>query len=124
MTIPPFFDSLQRRDRFSFERDRLQTALSYETCRKEGRPWKEEESNVETIRGLEDFFSVRSKEHSRQQHVYAVLRAAARIKHEGYPSEEAFNDHLRYVSSESSAWARQHARTMGLADEQQALQWR
>ena len=77
---------------------------------------------MDTIRGLEDFFTVTSKEHSRREHMYCVLRAAARIKHEGYASEEAFNDTLRYISSESSAWARQKAHAIGVAD-RQALQW-
>ena len=110
----------QRRDRYAFEQDRIHTAMTYEETRAKGQVWHE--TNVTTIRGLEDLLAAESKESSRRQHVHLVLRAAARIRHEGYASEEAFCDTLRYVSSGSSAWARQRARDMGVADAA-ALAW-
>ena len=115
-----FYD---RRDRFLFEQDRIQSALAYQAALTNGQPWVENE--VQTVRGLEDFFLPTTKEAARQVHVHAVLRAAAVIRHEEAAlTAGELADTLRYISSESSSKARRRAAEMGRADAQQAVaQW-
>ena len=109
-----FYD---RRDRYLFEHDRIQTALAYDTACRKGQPWVE--SNIQTARGLEDLFLPVSKETARQKHVHAVLRAAAVISfEEAALSSAELADTLRYVSSELSYTARRRAADFGAADEQ------
>lgn len=108
----------QRRDRLFFEQDRFETAMEYQATLAANQTWKE--SNTQTIRGLEDLFAVQTKEDNRQQHVYAILRAAARIRHEEAAlAPAALADTLRYISSELSAAARQRALKMGQEDANQ-----
>ena len=109
-----FYD---RRDRYLFEQDRVQTALAYDAACRKQQPWVE--SNVQTARGLEDFFLPVCKETARQEHVHAVLRAAAVIRfEEAALSSSELADTLRYVSSELSSKARRRAADLGAADEQ------
>jgi hypothetical protein len=83
---------------------------------KYGMTWKE--TDQITLRGLEDFFGMRSKEEIRHEHVVKVLKEQARQRQlrllHGGPALDA--DTLRYVSSESSAEGRQRATAVGRDD--------
>lgn len=86
---------------------------------KYGLTWKETEEI--TLRGLEDFFGMRSKEEIRHEHVAKVLKEQTRqrlLKVTATTAERWMIDvdTLRYVSSESSAEGRQRAAAVGRDD--------
>lgn len=126
------FCALQRKERALFEQDRLSVYTTYDTHMKYNIAWVETEHI--TLRGLEDFFGMRSKEAIRHEHVKKVLKEQTRQRQQlQAPSPgtgqqqpqlsprsprqlESDADTLRYVSSESSAEGRQRAATVGKDD--------
>jgi hypothetical protein len=95
---------------------------------KYGLTWKE--TDQITLRGLEDFFGMRSKEEIRHEHVAKVLKEQTRqrllLQTQGATTSTGVRsssrsimidvDTLRYVSSESSAEGRQRAAVVGRDD--------
>jgi hypothetical protein len=101
---------LQRQDRLRFEKDRIAVSMMYEWTLQANLLWTE--TNEQTIRGLEDFFTRQSKESKRKYHVRLVLQEQARQTRE----EFCEGDTLRYVSSSSSAEARHRCLALGQRD--------
>jgi hypothetical protein len=110
--VCPFHDLslLQRYDRLRFEKDRIAVSMMYEWTMQANLLWTE--TNEQTIRGLEDFFTRQSKESKRKYHVRLVLQEQARQSRE----ERCEGDTLRYVSSSSSAEARHRCLALGRRD--------
>jgi len=100
-----------RKDRRSFENDRINVCKLFEKMYRKGEPWKE--TKEVTLRGLEDFFGRFSKEQIRKMHSQKVLKEQQRqlLSGEGFD-----DDTIRYVSCESSGEGRMRAIRQGQQD--------
>ena len=86
--------------------DRVVVATAYEIRKKNGLGWNDVE---DTIRGLEDYFLVRSKSSVRKAHMYKVLTEQCRQKDLEIQDDDCLGD----VARESSYSERMNAARMG-----------
>jgi hypothetical protein len=101
----------QRKDRRLFEIDRIQVCKTFEKKVQNGEPWKE--TDELTLRGLEDFFGLCSKEQIRKMHAGKILKEQNRQR---VPGEGIDHDTIRYISCESSGGGRVRAIRLGQHD--------